>query len=52
MGRYSLDKPGLVYANSANQGFNANQYKTVQADGDGIIPLFETEWGFRDDVAN
>ena len=26
MGRYSLDKPGLIYAHSGNQGFDPSQY--------------------------
>jgi hypothetical protein len=25
---------------------------SLQADDDGIIPLLETDWGFRDDSAN
>ena len=52
MGRYSLDKPGLIYAHSGNAGFDPSQYKTFPADDDGIIPLLETDWGFRDDAAN
>lgn len=52
MGRYSLDKPGLIYAYSGNQGFDANQYKTFRADDDGILPLLETDWGIRDDASN
>jgi hypothetical protein len=52
MGRYSLDKPGLVYAHSGNQGFDSGQYKTFRADDDGIIPLLETDWGIRDDAPN
>lgn len=52
MGRYSLDKPGLVYAGSGNQGFDTGQYKTFRADDDGIIPLLETDWGIQDDAAS
>ena len=52
MGRYSLDKPGLIYAHSGNQGFDPAQYATFAADEDGIIPLFETDWGFADDATN
>ena len=52
MGRFSLDKPGLIYANSGNQDFDASQYKTFRADDDGIIPLLETDWGIRDDATN
>ena len=52
MGRYSLDKPGLVYAHCGNEGFDAAKYKTFLADDDGIIPLLETDWGIRDDATN
>jgi type II restriction/modification system DNA methylase subunit YeeA len=52
MGRYSLDKPGLIYANSGNQGFDPGQFKTFRADEDGIIPLLDTDWGIRDDATN
>ena len=52
MGRYSLDKPGLVYAHSWQPGFDPSQYRTFRADDDGIIPLLETDWGIRDDAAN
>jgi type II restriction/modification system DNA methylase subunit YeeA len=51
MGRYSLDKPGLIYAHSGNQGFDPSQYRTFPADGDGIIPIMETDW-FPDDASN
>ena len=51
MGRYSLDKTGLIFAHSGNQGFDASNYKTFPADEDGIIPLTEFDW-FADDVAN
>ena len=46
MGRYSLDKPGLIYAHSGNKGFDPSQYKTFPADEDGIVPLIETDWAF------
>jgi len=49
MGRYSLDKPGLIYAHNSNIGFDSSQYKTFPADKDGIIPITDTEW-FDDDV--
>jgi type II restriction/modification system DNA methylase subunit YeeA len=52
MGRYSLDKPGLIYAHSGNTGFDSGEYKTFRADDDGIIPLLETDWGIRDDATN
>ena len=31
MGRYSLDEPGLIYANSGNVGFDKTRYKTYPA---------------------
>ena len=51
MGRYSLDKEGLIYAHSGNEGFDMSQYTTFPADEDGIVPVTETEW-FDDDAAN
>ena len=50
MGRYSLDKPSLVYAHSSNEEFDTKQYKTFSADDDGIVPITDHEW-FDDDVA-
>lgn len=51
MGRYSLDDPGLIYANAGNVGFDATRYKTFPADADGIIPITDELW-FEDDAAN
>ena len=51
MGRYSLDAQGLIYAHSGNEGFNPSRYPTFPADGDGIVPLTDTEW-FEDDAAH
>jgi type II restriction/modification system DNA methylase subunit YeeA len=51
MGRYSLDRPGLIYANSGDEGFDPSQYKTFAADVDGIIPVTEIDW-FPDAAAN
>jgi len=51
MGRYSLNEPGLIYANSGNEGFDPERYTTFPADDDGIIPLTDAEW-FDDDAAN
>ena len=51
MGRYSLDKPGLIYANSGNEGFDPNQYQIFPADQDGIIPITEMDW-FADDAGH
>jgi type II restriction/modification system DNA methylase subunit YeeA len=54
MGRYSLDRDGLVYAHSGNVGFKeliaegGNQ--TFPADNDGIIPLASEDWFFDDDA--
>jgi type II restriction/modification system DNA methylase subunit YeeA len=44
MGRYSLDKPGIIYAHSGNEEFDQSQYKSFPADKDGIIPITEIEW--------
>jgi type II restriction/modification system DNA methylase subunit YeeA len=51
MGRYSLDAPGLIYANSGNEGFDPSKYPTFPADDDGIVPLTDTEW-FEDDASH
>ncbi|MFT6905277.1 MAG: type II restriction/modification system DNA methylase subunit YeeA [Oleiphilaceae bacterium] len=51
MGRYSLDEPGLIYANSGNVDFDADHYIKFSADDDGIVPLTDKEW-FSDDAAN
>jgi hypothetical protein len=54
MGRYSLDREGLVYAHAGNDGFKAlveeGAYSTFAADDDGILPLTSENW-FEDDVA-
>ncbi len=54
MGRYSLDREGLVYAHSGNNGFKKlvaeDAYKTFPADDDGIVPLADEEWLFDDDA--
>ncbi|STW80610.1 Uncharacterised protein [Klebsiella michiganensis] len=55
MGRYSLDREGLVYAHEGNKGFTElvveGTYKTFPADNDGILPLMDDEW-FDDDVTS
>ncbi|EGY2173624.1 TPA: BREX-1 system adenine-specific DNA-methyltransferase PglX [Escherichia coli] len=55
MGRYSLDREGLVYAHKGNKGFAdlvaEGAYKTFPADSDGILPLMDDEW-FDDDVTS
>lgn len=49
MGRYSLDAPGLIYAHSGNEGFDASRYTRFPADEDGIVPITDVEW-FDDDA--
>lgn len=51
MGRYSLDAPGLIYAQGANEGFDPNRYQTFPTDDDGIVPITDEAW-FADDGAN
>lgn len=55
LGRYSLDREGLVYASSGNDGFDElvseGAYKSFPADEDGIIPLTDQEW-FKDDATD
>ena len=52
MGRYSIDKPGLILA---NQGDDTAVYEQLvpearfMADADGIIPMLDDEW-FPDDA--
>ena len=46
LGRYSLDKPGLTFAGGT---WDASQYKTYQADTDGILPITDDEY-FDDDI--
>ncbi|MEZ8353185.1 BREX-1 system adenine-specific DNA-methyltransferase PglX [Vibrio sp. 10N.222.54.F12] len=54
MGRYSLDREGLVYAHSGNNGFKElvteGAYNTFPADDDGIVPLVDEDWVFEDDA--
>jgi len=55
MGRYSLDRLGLVYAHAGNESFtdlvSEGAYQTFPADDDGIIPITDEEW-FADDATN
>ena len=55
LGRYSLDRDGLVYANSDNDGFAElvaeGAYKSFPADQNAIIPLTDQEW-FKDDATD
>lgn len=54
LGRYSLDKPGLILA---NQGETIDDYRqqipkpTFAPDEDNVIPILDSDW-FSDDVAN
>ncbi|XLX38616.1 BREX-1 system adenine-specific DNA-methyltransferase PglX [Ectopseudomonas mendocina] len=50
MGRYSLDEPGLIYAQSGNIDFDPSRYTKFPADSDGIIPITDETW-FEDDAA-
>jgi len=51
MGRYSLDAPGLIYANAKNGGFDASRYSSFPADADGIVPLTDELW-FEDEATS
>ncbi len=54
MGRYSIDRNGLVHAQSNNEAFKELEtegaYDSFPADDDGIIPLASEEWLFDDDA--
>lgn len=58
MGRYSLDKPGLILADAgdtleqylAKVGKSKEQLK-FQPDDDGILPVMDVEW-FEDDIVS
>ncbi|HDL7346976.1 BREX-1 system adenine-specific DNA-methyltransferase PglX [Yersinia enterocolitica] len=54
MGRYSLNREGLVYAHAGNEGFKTlveeGAYTRFPADVDGILPLTTEAW-FEDDIA-
>jgi hypothetical protein len=52
MGRYSLDAPGRIFAESKNKGFDPSRYKKFPADEDGIVPLLGTDLGIKDDATN
>ncbi|AKM38358.1 MULTISPECIES: BREX-1 system adenine-specific DNA-methyltransferase PglX [Enterobacteriaceae] len=55
MGRYSLDREGVMYAHSDNEEFDKltaeGTYFAYSSDEDGIIPLTDQEW-FKDDATN
>lgn len=48
MGRYSLDKPGLIHA---GQPFAPSQYQTFPADFDAILPITDQAY-FDDDIVS
>lgn len=50
MGRFSLNEPGLIFAESRGDGFDPTRYTAFSADIDGIIPVTENPW-FEDDAA-
>lgn len=50
MGRYSLNKPGLAYAEAGGIGFDPTKYTTFPADDDGIVPVTDFQW-FEEDAA-
>ena len=50
LGRYSLDEPGLVYAEAGGLGFDAGRYLSFAADDDGIVPVTDFKW-FDEDAA-
>jgi len=49
VGRYSLDQPGLIFADNDNNNFDSLKYKSFPADDDGIIPIMDMNW-FEDDA--
>lgn len=51
MGRYSLDKLGLIYAHMSNIDFDPNRYSSFPADTDGIVPITDELW-FDEDASN
>lgn len=51
MGRFSLDRTGLVHGRGGNAGFDPTQYRTMPADADGILPITDEAW-FEDDAAS
>uniref|UniRef100_UPI00333E84CE BREX-1 system adenine-specific DNA-methyltransferase PglX n=1 Tax=Planktothrix agardhii TaxID=1160 RepID=UPI00333E84CE len=48
MGRYSLDKPGLIHA---GQPFDPSQHTIFAADNDAILPITDQAY-FEDDIVN
>jgi len=50
MGRFSIEKPGLIYACAGNERFDLTKFNDFLPDDDGIVPITEVEW-FDDDAA-
>lgn len=50
MGRYSLDEPGLVYAEGGNVNFDASRYRSFPVCEDGMIAVTAFPW-FENDGA-
>lgn len=48
LGRYSLDKPGVIFSGGI---WDASQYITYHADHDGILPITDDEY-FSDDIVS
>ena len=46
LGRYSLDKIGLTFAGGT---FDSSNYKVLEVDEDGILPILSDTW-FEDDI--
>jgi hypothetical protein len=44
MGRYSLDEPGLIYADAGGEDFDPSRYQKFVTDADGIVPVTDIEW--------
>ena len=51
MGRYSLDKPRVIYAHRRNECFDSTCYARFPADHDGIVAVTEDRW-FPDDAGS
>jgi hypothetical protein len=51
LGRYSLDEPGLIYADAGNIGFERQRYIKFPSDDDGILPVTGERW-FEEDAAS
>ncbi|NUV00275.1 hypothetical protein XO12_09295 [Marinitoga sp. 1154] len=46
-GRYSPDKEELIFAGGK---FNMNDYPNYKPDEDGILPILDDDYGFKDDI--